>query len=130
MAASAGFMLVTKRNPIAFVRNYKSSRGMRWSNDIHDWLGGYPYESASAQEMQSFLEKIGFVEVRSFPTEPRSGFSSGGCGEYVYSRPLLQPENEQNSYAHMFDIFSELSIVTGRADRLLRSSTIPIFGFW
>ena len=40
MAASLGFMLMTMRNPVAFVQNYKSSRGMRWSNDIHDWLGG------------------------------------------------------------------------------------------
>jgi SAM-dependent methyltransferase len=90
MAASLGSMLVTMRNPVAFVQNYKSSRGMRWSNDIHDWLGGYPYESASAQEMQSFLNKIGLVEVRSFPTESSLGFSSAGCGEYVYSRLLPQ----------------------------------------
>jgi SAM-dependent methyltransferase len=87
MAASMGFMLLTKRNPLSFIRNYKSSRGMRWSNDIHDWLGGYPYESASAHEIQAALEKIGLLEVRSFPTEPGSGLSSAGCGEYVYSRP-------------------------------------------
>jgi 2-polyprenyl-6-hydroxyphenyl methylase/3-demethylubiquinone-9 3-methyltransferase len=86
MAAVLGSMLLTKRNPIAFVQNYKSSRGMRWSNDIHDWLGGYPYESASAQEIRAALEKAGLVEVRSFPTDPGSGFSSAGCGEYVYAR--------------------------------------------
>jgi SAM-dependent methyltransferase len=87
IAASAGSMLVQKRNPVTFAKNYKSSRGMRWSNDIHDWLGGYPYESASAGDIRTALEKIGLVEVRSFPTDPGSGFSSAGCGEYVYLRP-------------------------------------------
>jgi 2-polyprenyl-6-hydroxyphenyl methylase/3-demethylubiquinone-9 3-methyltransferase len=43
------------RNPFKFEREYHGSRGMDWNHDLHDWLGGYPYESASAGEIESFF---------------------------------------------------------------------------
>jgi SAM-dependent methyltransferase len=87
MGAFLGFLPVTGWDPIGFVRNYKRERGMNWSHNVHDWLGGYPYEAASAQEVHSKLSALGLSNVRSFELDPEHGFWSEGCSEYVYSRP-------------------------------------------
>jgi SAM-dependent methyltransferase len=91
MGAFLGFLPTTGYDPIGFVRNYKTSRGMNFSTNVHDWLGGYPYESASAEEMHAGLKALGLVELRSFTIDPGSGIWSAGCSEYVYARPA-QPE--------------------------------------
>jgi 2-polyprenyl-6-hydroxyphenyl methylase/3-demethylubiquinone-9 3-methyltransferase len=39
------------KNPVTEIRNYYKKRGMRWHNDLVDWLGGYPYEYASIQDI-------------------------------------------------------------------------------
>lgn len=72
-------------NPISFVKNYQD-RGMRWSNDVHDWLGGYPYESASGVDMESFLSNLGLQKVRSFCQESSFGLFGSGCSEYVFKK--------------------------------------------
>jgi len=43
------------RNPVKKIRNYKSVRGMSWRRDVTDWLGGYPYESATKREVVDFM---------------------------------------------------------------------------
>jgi SAM-dependent methyltransferase len=88
MSAFLGFLPVTGWRPIAFVRNYKKSRGMNFSNDVHDWLGGYPYESASVAEVQAELARLKLEEVRTFGLYPTHGIWGAGCSEYVYRRPL------------------------------------------
>lgn len=46
------------QNPLAIIRNYKvRQRGMSWRRDITDWLGGYPYEYASVDEIFTFMKK-------------------------------------------------------------------------
>jgi 2-polyprenyl-3-methyl-5-hydroxy-6-metoxy-1,4-benzoquinol methylase len=52
--------LILLRNPIKQIKNHKSLRGMSWSVDIKDWLGGYPYEYAKADEIFIFFKKRGF----------------------------------------------------------------------
>ena len=84
MTAFLGFLPATAWDPIGFVRNYKRDRGMNWSHNVHDWLGGYPYESASAPEMREKLVSLGLTEVRSFEIDAGSGIWSAGCSEYVY----------------------------------------------
>jgi 2-polyprenyl-6-hydroxyphenyl methylase/3-demethylubiquinone-9 3-methyltransferase len=79
-------LLVKGRNPVKYVREYGQERGMRWSTDAHDWLGGYPYESASPQEIRSTLNELGFKEIRSFPLYPKHGLLGTGCSEYVFER--------------------------------------------
>jgi hypothetical protein len=32
----------------SYVENYRSRRGMDFEHDVHDWMGGYPYESGAA----------------------------------------------------------------------------------
>jgi 2-polyprenyl-6-hydroxyphenyl methylase/3-demethylubiquinone-9 3-methyltransferase len=87
MSAFLGFLPVTGWDPIGFVRNYKRDRGMNWSHDVHDWLGGYPYESASSQEVHSKLSGLGLSKVRSFEIDPEHGLWGAGCSEYVSARP-------------------------------------------
>ena len=66
------------------VANYKSSRGMDFYHDVHDWLGGYPYETALAPEVASKLTKLGFKAERVFARPLSMGVFGSGCDEYVY----------------------------------------------
>lgn len=50
--------LVTGENP------KKKSRGMDFFFDVVDWVGGYPYEYASKQEVLDLIEPIGFKCLR------------------------------------------------------------------
>lgn len=77
--------LALGRNPIAYVSNY-NTRGMSWSHDVHDWLGGYPYQSATPSEIKGFLEKSGW-EVEQKDLDRRTfGLFGSYCNEYVATR--------------------------------------------
>jgi 2-polyprenyl-3-methyl-5-hydroxy-6-metoxy-1,4-benzoquinol methylase len=78
-------MLRAGTNPFAAIRNYRT-RGMDWSHDIHDWLGGYPYESAAAEDVRAFLHDRGFTMVREFLVASGSGIFGTGCDEFVAVR--------------------------------------------
>ncbi len=48
--------LLRLENPVSYVRSFSGrSRGMNLWIDLKDWLGGYPYECATADEMVRFL---------------------------------------------------------------------------
>jgi 2-polyprenyl-6-hydroxyphenyl methylase/3-demethylubiquinone-9 3-methyltransferase len=67
-----------------YVANYKSSRGMDFYHDVHDWLGGYPYETALASEVDQRLTALGFKAERVFAGPRSRGILGSGCDEYVY----------------------------------------------
>jgi SAM-dependent methyltransferase len=69
-----------------FVRQYGKARGMEYYHDVHDWLGGYPYESISPSEVSAAMAALGFERVRDFVHEPGPGVFGTGCDEYVYRR--------------------------------------------
>ncbi|HYW91795.1 MAG TPA: class I SAM-dependent methyltransferase [Gammaproteobacteria bacterium] len=74
-------------NPASFVREYKKSRGMSWTHDVHDWLGGYPYESASAEEVRERLGQLGFRMLReNVRSRAGIGLFGSGCDEFVAQR--------------------------------------------
>lgn len=73
-------LLVHGKNPVAYVRNYKSFRGMDFYADVRDWLGGYPYEYATTDEVANYFTKKGFVLVR------QTTARSLGCNEFVFRR--------------------------------------------
>jgi SAM-dependent methyltransferase len=77
-------MLVTGGSFRKYVANYKSSRGMDFYHDVHDWLGGYPYETALAPEVDAKLVGLGFRAERVFAQPITSGILGSGCDEYVY----------------------------------------------
>jgi SAM-dependent methyltransferase len=74
-----------------FVRQYGQDRGMEYYHDVHDWLGGYPYESIAPQEVAETVAALGFEHVRDFPLAPGSGLFGTGCHEYVYRRLRPRP---------------------------------------
>ena len=61
-------------------RDYKKSRGMSRWHDMIDWIGGYPYEYASAQQLVAFYERNGFKLRKLVPNE---GY---GCHQLVFDR--------------------------------------------
>jgi predicted RNA methylase len=73
-------------NPISYVRKYSEVRGMNFSHDVHDWLGGYPYETATAPELHDRICKMGFAEERSFTLPVTSGLFGSGCHEFVFRK--------------------------------------------
>ena len=77
---------LTGRDFSSYVANYKSLRGMDFAHDVHDWMGGYPYESISAPEVDTVMRRLGFAHVRSFTTPLTVGLFGSGCDEYVYRR--------------------------------------------
>ena len=61
-------------------------RGMEYWTDIHDWLGGYPYETALAPEIEERLSAAGFKADRVFARGKQLGLLGSGCDEFVYRR--------------------------------------------
>jgi 2-polyprenyl-6-hydroxyphenyl methylase/3-demethylubiquinone-9 3-methyltransferase len=74
------------RDHRAFLKNYRTSRGMDFDHDVHDWLGGYPYETASAPDVAARMEQLGFSPERAFVQPKPIGVMGSGCDEYVYRR--------------------------------------------
>jgi 2-polyprenyl-3-methyl-5-hydroxy-6-metoxy-1,4-benzoquinol methylase len=60
MAVMVLMYLLSFSNPVRKIRAHKALRGMSWRIDIKDWLGGYPYEYASVEEVFRFVCGLGF----------------------------------------------------------------------
>jgi 2-polyprenyl-6-hydroxyphenyl methylase/3-demethylubiquinone-9 3-methyltransferase len=60
---------------------YQARRGMSKWRDIVDWVGGYPYEAARADEV------FGFYRARGFSLEYLRCGGGLGCNEFVFRRP-------------------------------------------
>lgn len=61
-------------------RTYAGSRGMAPWIDVLDWVGGYPFEVASPEQLLRFCREQGFEEIK-------TRISNGhGCSEYVLRR--------------------------------------------
>ena len=80
-------LIATGRNPARYLREYRTERGMNWSHDVHDWLGGYPYEAIEAAELEALLAAQGF-QLEHAVERPVQVFGLLGapCNEYRFSR--------------------------------------------
>jgi 2-polyprenyl-6-hydroxyphenyl methylase/3-demethylubiquinone-9 3-methyltransferase len=79
-------MLVKGHNPWRYVRDGQK-RGMDVFHDVHDWMGGYPYESTTAAEVEAFMNERGFVREKHVPWRILlAGVFGSGCSEYVFRR--------------------------------------------
>ena len=67
--------LVTKEDP------RKKERGMDFYHDVVDWVGGYPYEYATVDELRAFAVQHGFEEIRF-----RAAQVPTGCNEFVFQK--------------------------------------------
>lgn len=71
------------KNPVTRYRVYKKDRGMSMMRDWIDWIGGWPYEFATASQVADFCKSRGF-EVLTCVN--RSGWVLGN-NEFVLARP-------------------------------------------
>lgn len=74
------WITATGNNPIKYIQDYKKN-ALRWMDffvDIEDWLGGYPYEYASHENIVQFYKEKGFILDKS--TKVRSI----GCNEFLF----------------------------------------------
>jgi len=72
------FLLGRTYNHLAH-RTIVTRRGMDVIHDIRDWLGGYPYEYASPQEVQAFAHTQSWDVVKVVPCQGMTG-----CNEFVF----------------------------------------------
>lgn len=82
---------MTGRSFAGYSSAYRGKRGMDLVHDVHDWLGGWPYQSISEVEIDRILVPLGLRQVRSFTREGRFfgrhiGVLGSGCDEFVYRR--------------------------------------------
>lgn len=82
MAAYLAIVVARGENPITHIRNYKSHRGMSWCTDATDWLGGYPYEFATVEEVFKFV-KGKFTDFNLINIKVTSG---RGLNWYLFQR--------------------------------------------
>ena len=82
LKAIAGAVL--RRRPMEYVRSwtdYRRRRGMNKWHDIVDWVGGYPYEFATPDQIFDFYQARGFTL-----TKMKCGGVGLGCNEFVFKR--------------------------------------------
>jgi 2-polyprenyl-6-hydroxyphenyl methylase/3-demethylubiquinone-9 3-methyltransferase len=61
---------------------YRKNRGMSIKYDIIDWMGGFPYEYATVQELNTFFDQHSFTSVKEVKTQ------SQGCNQIVYKKEI------------------------------------------
>jgi 2-polyprenyl-3-methyl-5-hydroxy-6-metoxy-1,4-benzoquinol methylase len=66
---------VTGENPM------KMDRGMNFFHDVVDWIGGYPYEYASRDEIETLVGQQGFQCLSTQPAQVPTG-----CNVFVFQR--------------------------------------------
>jgi 2-polyprenyl-3-methyl-5-hydroxy-6-metoxy-1,4-benzoquinol methylase len=86
VAALAVRYTLTGRSFRRYVSAYQSDRGMDFWHDVHDWLGGYPYESISPNEVDALMQALGLTCVRAHVHPRGYGVFGTGCDEFVYRR--------------------------------------------
>jgi 2-polyprenyl-3-methyl-5-hydroxy-6-metoxy-1,4-benzoquinol methylase len=65
-------------------KEYGNKRGMNLWYDILDWVGGYPYEVATPDEMFDFYKARGYTL-----TKLRCGGVGLGCNEFVFVKKAI-----------------------------------------
>lgn len=71
----------------AKIANYGQNRGMNYYNDLHDWLGGYPYESIIPQDCYARMQELGFeLAYDNLIPVKAMGIFGTGCDEYSFTR--------------------------------------------
>jgi 2-polyprenyl-6-hydroxyphenyl methylase/3-demethylubiquinone-9 3-methyltransferase len=69
------------QNYINSLVKYKNSRGMSRWYDIVDWVGGYPYEVATPDEIFEFYKAKGYRLIKL-----KTGYVGLGCNEFVFQK--------------------------------------------
>ena len=80
-----------------YIESYRE-RGADFRHDVHDWLGGSPYEVISPTEVYALMGDIGFSLDRQFVQYQSFGLFGAGCDEYVYRRAPSDPERDRERH--------------------------------
>jgi SAM-dependent methyltransferase len=83
------------KSPLTRYRIYKQDRGMSMMRDWIDWIGGWPYEFATADEVANFCKQRGFEMLTCVN---RSGWVLGN-NEFVFQRVRVTMVKEDRSIA-------------------------------
>jgi 2-polyprenyl-6-hydroxyphenyl methylase/3-demethylubiquinone-9 3-methyltransferase len=67
--------------PFQTIRDYGKERGMSFSRDLIDWVGGYPFEVATPEQIFDFYRARGFSLTRI-----KTAGGSLGCNEFVFEK--------------------------------------------
>ena len=78
------FITLKPGNYIRSWTQYKNGRGMNRWYDIIDWVGGYPYEVATVDQIFNFYKTCGFSL-----SKVKSGGVGLGCNEFVFERKAV-----------------------------------------
>ena len=78
---SLGFIADIMRFKLPIKRYFNERRGMNFFNDVKDWIGGYPYEYASPEEIEVYLKNLDFRLVKKYTV----GFKLG-CNEFLFQK--------------------------------------------
>lgn len=78
---ASSILTLNPRRYIDSWTNYRRNRGMTKWRDIIDWVGGYPYEVSTPDEVFDFCRARGFTI-----TKLRCGYVGLGCNEFVFDK--------------------------------------------
>jgi 2-polyprenyl-6-hydroxyphenyl methylase/3-demethylubiquinone-9 3-methyltransferase len=73
-------LLLKPKKAILPLLKYNEGRGMSWKTDFIDWIGGFPYEFATVEELEVFINPKGFI------VEKVKRSTSLGCNEILFKR--------------------------------------------
>ncbi|MFX0136298.1 MAG: class I SAM-dependent methyltransferase, partial [Candidatus Hodarchaeota archaeon] len=80
------------KNPLKIINEYKKKRGMDKFIDIKDWLGGYPYEFATSEEIFNFIENLNQnCKLVKFVKTSTTGY------DYLFQKNMTQSKNDTKS---------------------------------
>jgi 2-polyprenyl-6-hydroxyphenyl methylase/3-demethylubiquinone-9 3-methyltransferase len=77
--------LIGWNNPFSRYFGYRKRRGMSLWPDILDWLGGYPFEVARADEINDFYKTRGFTLIHSTLSK---GGKGRGNNQYIFVKGI------------------------------------------
>jgi len=71
------------RNPLARHKTTGLPRGMNFWHDVRDWVGGWPFETSTPEQVFDFCRARGFA-LRTL----RTVGGKSGCNEFVFERSV------------------------------------------
>ena len=72
-------------NPLKYKKT-NVNRGMKVFYDAIDWLGGYPYESATSNNIIQSLKGYNLIKIINDEPPFLFGIFGSGCAEYVFTK--------------------------------------------
>jgi SAM-dependent methyltransferase len=91
------FLMIVSFYPIIYIAKFlvtcqnpqNQERGMNFFYNVIDWVGGYPYEFASIDEVTKLFHKEGFECLKVIPAKVPTG-----CNEFVFKKTKKLSDND------------------------------------